>query len=141
MRRAPTAAAAVLLAGLGGLFPNPLAAGCVLPDAGMVMHPQSPSMFSASLRTSPSPVTVGVPFVVDLTVCSAEGARVDRLTIDATMPAHRHGMNYKPEIVAKGPGNYEGRGFLFHMPGRWEIALAVYTGETPTYLTLGVVVK
>lgn len=105
------------------------------------MHPQSPSVFSAALRTRPSPVKVGMPFAIDLRVCAADGAQIDRVTIDATMPAHRHGMNYKPELIAKGIGNYVGRGFLFHMPGRWEIALTVYRDETPTYLTLGIDVK
>ncbi|MGL5362976.1 MAG: hypothetical protein ACRDBH_08855, partial [Bosea sp. (in: a-proteobacteria)] len=74
---------------------------------------------SAALRFSPTPVKVGAPFVVGITVCAPAG--VERLVIDARMPAHRHGMNYKPEITSKGPGVYEASGFLFHMPGKWEI--------------------
>ena len=57
------------------------------------------------------------------------------------MPEHRHGMNYKPEISAMGDGLYEGRGFLFHMPGRWEITVSVYSDAEPSHLKFDFEVK
>lgn len=39
---------------------------------------------------------------------------------DATMPEHRHGMNYKPSIAVQGGGRFRSEGWMFHMPGRWE---------------------
>lgn len=105
------------------------------------MQSAKPSRVAAALRLRPSPVKVGAPFVVELHVCSLDGKPIRRLAIDATMPAHRHGMNYKPELVDLGDGRYEAKGFLFHMPGKWEIALSVYGEEQPSHLTLGLDVK
>ena len=71
---------------------------------------------AASFRTEPERITVGQHFVVLLTSCPAPG----RLRLDAHMPEHRHGMNYKPSVKALGEGRYRSEGWLFHMPGRWE---------------------
>lgn len=117
------------------------AAACLPPDAGTAMKPAKPTRVTAALRVRPSPVKVGAPFVVELRVCSLDSKPIQRLTIDATMPAHRHGMNYKPEMVDLGGGRHEAKGFLFHMPGRWEIVLSVYGGEQPSHLTLDLDVK
>jgi hypothetical protein len=43
------------------------------------------------------------------------------------MPEHRHGMNYRPVVVARGAGLYRADGLMFHMPGRWEIHFDVVT--------------
>ncbi|MGL4635391.1 MAG: hypothetical protein ACRCWF_05370 [Beijerinckiaceae bacterium] len=100
-------------------------ASCLPADSGTHMKSADPARFAAAVRFNPAPIKVGAPFVVNLMLCSAESAKVERIVIDARMPAHRHGMNYKPEILAKGEGSYEARGFLFHMPGKWEVTLAV----------------
>ena len=50
-------------------------------------------------------------------------------------------MNYKPEITDLGQGRYQAKGLLFHMPGRWEFAVTVTSGGTPTRLTLDVDVR
>jgi hypothetical protein len=42
------------------------------------------------------------------------------LKIDAIMPDHGHGMNYRPEIIRVDPGRYEVHGLLLHMPGKWQ---------------------
>jgi hypothetical protein len=117
------------------------ASSCLPADAGVPMQSTTPQPYAAALRTDPATVSVGKPFIVELQVCAGDGARIERLVIDATMPAHRHGMNYKPELVALGAGRHEGRGFLFHMPGRWEFQLSVYGAATPAVLKLGVDVK
>ncbi len=117
------------------------AASCLPPDAGAAMQSAMPARVAAALRVRPSPVKVGTPFVVELRVCSLDGKPIERLTIDATMPAHRHGMNYKPELVDLGENRHEARGFLFHMPGRWEFTLSVYSGAQPSHLTLGLDVR
>ncbi|MEY2687037.1 MAG: hypothetical protein RL375_1235 [Pseudomonadota bacterium] len=67
------------------------------------------------------PVPVGQHFSVDITVC---GERPDAgpprlLGLDADMPLHRHGMNYRASIEPLGSGRYRARGLMFHMPGRW----------------------
>ncbi|MFZ4808612.1 MAG: hypothetical protein ACOYLQ_15255 [Hyphomicrobiaceae bacterium] len=132
------------LAGLAGalaLWPVAAAANCLPPDAGHAMKPAGTARFAAALRTDPSPVKVGTPFVVDLRVCALDGAPIERLAIDATMPAHRHGMNYTPRITAQGDGRHQASGFLFHMPGWWEITLSVYADGRPYRLTHGVEIK
>jgi YtkA-like len=129
------------LACLIAMLPSHLSAGCLPAGAAGVMRAPESTTFEAALQTDPAPVIVGAPFAVKFHVCAAGGKTIDRLTIDATMPAHRHGMNYKPEIAALGDGKYEARGFLFHMPGQWEITLSVYSGGTPSYLKLNLDVK
>jgi hypothetical protein len=126
---------------LSGLIPAGAESGCKLSSSDIAMIGTGPAGFAAALRTSPSPVVVGAPFAVQLLVCANHGMRIDRLTMDANMPAHRHGMNYVPEISVSGDGLYEGRGFLFHMPGRWEITVSVYSDAEPIHLKFGLDVK
>lgn len=52
--------------------------------------------------------------------------------IDADMPAHRHGMNTRPEIVKTGDLQYRADGMLFHMSGDWVITVNV-GGETVAF--------
>ena len=47
------------------------------------------------------------------------------IVVDADMPAHRHGMNTKPEITAEGPDHYRIDGMVFHMAGDWVITVDV----------------
>lgn len=51
------------------------------------------------------------------------------LFVDATMPAHDHGMDTTPEITKTG-GLFQVDGMLFHMAGDWELVFAVSDGET-----------
>jgi hypothetical protein len=45
-----------------------------------------------------------------------------QLRIDAVMPQHRHGMNYRPTVAALGDGRFRAEGLLLHMPGLWEFS-------------------
>lgn len=69
-----------------------------------------------------SPVTVGRHFAIALRVCPADAVLA---RVDAVMPEHRHGMNYRPSVKQVAPGEWRAEGLLFHMPGRWELRLAV----------------
>lgn len=80
-------------------------------------------------RADPSPIVVSRHFALDVVVCAKPGAAAPRsLAVDATMPAHRHGMNYRPTIAARGEGRYRAEGLMFHMPGAWEFAFDVTGG-------------
>ena len=84
--------------------------------------------YEVVFAASPSPIPAGKFFALDIAVCprgSAEAPTAVR--VDATMPEHRHGMNYKPVVVARGPGTWHADGLMFHMPGRWDIAFALVT--------------
>jgi len=74
-----------------------------------------------SYRTVPPAVRVGEHFAVELAACPKPGAAPpERVKLDAHMPEHRHGMNYRPDVKPLGAGRYRSDGWLFHMPGRWE---------------------
>lgn len=74
-------------------------------------------------RTVQEALGTGRHFSVEVALCpDAAGAFPELLKVDATMPEHRHGMNYRPTLAATGPGRYRADGLLLHMPGRWEFA-------------------
>jgi hypothetical protein len=68
---------------------------------------------------------LNAPFSVAFALCARDGAPVPAPRIDAWMPAHRHGMNYRPSVAATAPGRFRADGLLFHMPGRWEFRVDV----------------
>jgi hypothetical protein len=73
-------------------------------------------------HTLPAPPIVGEHFVVDLAVCPKPGAkRPADVRVGATMPDHRHGMNYRPTVTPQAGERYRAQGMMFHMPGRWVI--------------------
>lgn len=67
----------------------------------------------AALRT-------GEHFALILRACPADAQLV---RVDATMPAHRHGMNYRPGIEALGGGRWRVQGLMLHMAGHWELRM------------------
>jgi hypothetical protein len=74
----------------------------------------------------PAPITVGRTFSIDAVVCERRGsAEPTGLWVDATMPEHRHGMNYRPSISPNGYRRFIADGLLFHMPGRWQLVFEV----------------
>lgn len=77
-------------------------------------------------RTLPERIAVGQHFSVELVVCPrTEGATAQVVRVDATMPEHRHGMNYRTTIQPTGGGRHRADGLMFHMPGRWEMVFEV----------------
>lgn len=77
--------------------------------------------YSLVFRTEPARIAVGSAFALEAEVCAKDGApQPTGLRVDAHMPAHRHGMNYRPTVIAEGAGRFRAEGLLFHMPGRWQ---------------------
>jgi hypothetical protein len=69
-------------------------------------------------------------FAIEVQLCSGAtpfGAAL--VGLDATMPEHRHGMNYRPRIVGLGDGRFRAEGMMFHMSGRWQIEFEVQSGK------------
>ena len=79
-------------------------------------------------RASPR---VGAHFSLDFVVCPPPEA----VRVDASMPAHRHGMNYQPSIVSLGEGRYRADGLMFHMPGDWQLLFEIRSGGTMERVT------
>jgi len=75
-------------------------------------------------RTVPPVVELGRHFAVEALVC-ADGATPTLTRVDAEMPEHRHGMNYRPTLHGNGAGRYVAEGLLFHMPGRWQLLFEI----------------
>jgi YtkA-like protein len=92
--------------------------------------------YAIAYTTAPDPIPVGQHFVVEFAVCTRGGARPPQsVRVDASMPEHKHGMNYRPGVTTIRPGAYRAEGLLFHMPGRWEITFDVVAGNTTERLT------
>lgn len=77
-------------------------------------------------RTRPAPPRVGEHFVLEFAVCPAP----ESVRVDAQMPEHRHGMNYRPTVTALGEGRYRAEGLMLHMAGRWELVFEMRSGGT-----------
>jgi cytochrome c peroxidase len=72
----------------------------------------------------PTPA-VGSHFAIEIGACAKAGAPPEALTVDAHMPEHRHGMNYRPSVTRLAPGRWRAEGLMFHMPGRWELVFTL----------------
>lgn len=86
--------------------------------------------------SAPAPVPVGRHFAIHFVLCARDGAALPaEVRVDATMPEHKHGMNYRPSVSARGAGVYRAEGLLFHMPGRWELVFELRGSGAPLRLT------
>jgi len=86
-------------------------------------------------KSVPSPVPVGQYFRLALVACtSAQQPFAGTIAIDANMPLHRHGMNYRASVRSQGDGRYLAEGLLFHMPGRWQITIDTDDGQQREHL-------
>jgi hypothetical protein len=90
-------------------------------------------------RTVPSPIEIGQHFTVEALVCPTPpiGAAAGFM-VDARMPEHRHGMNYRARVFRKPDGIYVAEGLLFHMPGLWQLMFDVERGGRMERLTMDI---
>ena len=87
--------------------------------------------YAIAYTPAPDPIPVGRHFIVDFALCARDGAKLPAaVRVDANMPEHKHGMNYRPGVTMVRPGTYRAEGLLFHMPGRWELTFDVIAGTT-----------
>lgn len=94
-------------------------------------------------RTEPSQIALGQPFRLLARLCPAEGggpAANARLSVDATMPEHRHGMNYAPTLAQR-DGGLVADGLLFHMAGRWQLVIEAGSGPARERFTDDIVLR
>lgn len=119
------ACAAVVLA----LAPTAVLAACTLPpQAGT---PLGDADLQLAWRAQPAPIVAQRPFALHLSLCPAH-ARL--LRVDATMPAHGHGMNYRVALSHQGGGDWLAEGLLWHMSGRWELRFEIELDGRPHVL-------
>ena len=75
-------------------------------------------------------------FALEIQLCDRGNVSAARLVrADATMPEHRHGMNYRPQIKPLGGGRFRVDGMMLHMAGHWELAFEVQAGKEVTRFT------
>jgi hypothetical protein len=81
-------------------------------------------------------------FGLDVTVKPTAGEIAEiTVAVDADMPAHRHGMNTRPEISEISVGSYRVEGMLFHMGGDWVISVDVTSGDKTEHAAFPVSVE
>ena len=115
MRRA-LALASLLLAGAAARADDDCAAKLKAPQA---LRAQGDG-YTLAFVPRPAPLATGRHFALDIAVCPDRGVAPPKsLQVDADMPAHRHGMNYRATVAVRGPGLYHAEGLMLHMPGRW----------------------
>lgn len=106
------------LLALLGLVLGPVVA-CELEGAERKELQQGMTLFH---RVKSPPLELAQHFAMQFRVCrQGVPVTVSRFKLDAVMPAHNHGMNYRASIVIGAGGLIEASGLMFHMPGRWQL--------------------
>jgi YtkA-like len=99
--------------------------------------------YNLVFRTLPEKIVIGKHFAVELAYCAKDNApAAASVRVDAHMPEHRHGMNYKTVVTSIGGGHYRAEGLMFHMPGRWEYIFELRAADgAPERLTASMVLQ
>ena len=95
-------------------------------------------------QPTPDAIPLNALFRMSVKVSAVDGSQVGtdtRMKADAGMPSHGHGMNTLPRSKSVGGGGFEAEGFLFHMPGAWQITVDVMRGEKTERATFDVTVR
>ena len=134
--RCLAATAALLLAVLAGqaIAQAPAATTC---GAGIdgAQRTENPR-YVVAFAPRPAPWALGRHFALEFEICPKDGAPLpDPVRVDARMPEHGHGMNYRPTVHALAPGRWRAEGLLLHMAGRWELSFEWRRGEQLERLT------
>jgi hypothetical protein len=78
------------------------------------------------------PIPTSKQFNVAFEVCPLNGKPAPSgVKIDADMPAHKHGMNYKAR-VSQTPNGYLAEGMMFHMRGKWRVIFELEQINSPS---------
>jgi hypothetical protein len=115
-------------AALAAALPTASAIACEPPLAGAGVQRIEGRQHVVVWR-SPQPVPLAQFFTLDFAACARSGEQITPPRVDATMPQHGHGMNYRPTVESLGDGRFRASGLLLHMPGRWQLSFVV-GGET-----------
>lgn len=112
------------------------AIACDPPALGTTQQLAESARYRIAWRVRPTPIVVAEPFALEMSVCAKPGAQAaEGVQVDATMPEHRHGMNYRPSVIEGPDGRFLVEGMLFHMPGKWRLIFDVRAGGITERLT------
>ena len=102
----------------------------------------SDARYQLVFKATPSPIPLGQHFRLDFALCpTAPATAPSEVRVDAHMPEHRHGMNYRPGVRSLGAGLYRAEGLMFHMPGRWELVFDVRSSDGAARLAQDLLVE
>ena len=117
-----------------------LAAPCPKDELGASATRIEQDGVAVAYRTIPAKIEVGKPFRIEVVACHGKEAPT-RIGVDAGMPMHGHGMNYKPSEKVVTPSHSEFDGLLFHMPGSWTITFDVFEGTAKKRIEQKVMIR
>ena len=87
-------------------------------------------------RWEPEHLEVGQFFAAEVIACRAPGpVAVSGVVLDAQMPAHGHGMNYRPTATQVGPDRFRITGLMLHMAGKWRLTFDLVHADRRTRLS------
>ncbi len=102
------------------LAPDRVNAACEIDDG--LANVLESGVVRVGWSSSPAKIKVGEPFEIQVGVCPS-GASLHQ--VQANMPLHRHGMNYRPTIHPMGEGRWRVQGLVWHMSGLWQLVISV----------------
>ena len=114
---------AALLPALAGPPAEAAADGCRFADGRAAAGRFSAGGQDYLYRFAPPQLAVGRRFSVQVQACAPDPSALTG--VDARMPAHRHGMNYRPRLEALSATGWRAEGLLLHMPGDWRFLFTV----------------
>jgi hypothetical protein len=131
---------AALLAAVAGIAPAQ--ADVVCPAEAQGFQRLKTGEAEIAYRWEPAELKVGQFFTAEVVACRTSGPEpIAEIAIDAAMPAHGHGMNYRPTVERAGTGQYRFTGLMLHMPGTWRLTFDLLQGGKRTRLTHEVSLK
>lgn len=110
-----------------------VANACSMDDDWHVMHGDGALV---GLKLPSDPMPIGEPLAVEIKVCESDPLHAEQVRISAVMPAHKHGMNYRPVVREIDSNVFRGENFLLHMPGAWRILVELLHGSSARHFEL-----
>jgi hypothetical protein len=86
-----------------------------------------------SAKSQPDVISISEPFRLIINICHNNQPYIGNLKFDLRMPKHKHGMNYKANVINQNNGQYLIQGSLLHMPGLWRFSFILDTQTQPLY--------
>lgn len=102
---------------------------CAVADGAHVLRASGDGLY-VKFKFEPAPPPLGDLFAIRALACTDSHQPVDgTLHADAIMPAHGHGMNYAVQPVPTVAGAATLQGFLWQMPGLWQLKFRLQTQD------------
>ncbi len=90
------------------------------------------------ITPKPQDEPVGKLFSLEIQICDDDSVVTK---VKAVMPAHGHGMNYRPKVNQLAEKSYQVEGLLFHMPGVWLLTIETKSQGTRTKFQSELLIK